>query len=100
MSLGTRHLRIHFIALTEDGAFGKDGKSTKGVIVKFSHWIEAEQNDPLDQHQLQFALEWGSFEKLLDENERTAIRSIREKLVTAIRSDIPKLKKAVEDDGN
>lgn len=87
------------IALTEDGAVGSDGKPTRGVVVKFSHWVEADQNDVLDQIHLQFSMEWGNFEKLLDDKERAALRGIREKLVGVIRKDIAKLSKAVDDGG-
>ena len=99
MSLGTRHMKVQWIALTEDGAVGKDGAPAKGVVVKFSHWIEAEHNDPLDRLQLQFSVEWKKFEKLLDEGERAALRSIREKLLAEIRRDIPKLAKAIDEGG-
>lgn len=97
MSLGTRHVRIHWIALTDDGAFSEGGKPARGVLVKFSHWIEAEKNDQLDRLNLQFAIEWPKFEKILDEKERACLRSIREKLLDEIRRDIPKLENAVDD---
>jgi hypothetical protein len=99
MAAGTRHLRVHLIALGENAGRDREGKPAKGVVVKFSHWVEAEGQDELDKIRLDFAMEWGKLMDLLSEEERKALKGIREKLVGEIRRDIPKLAHAQDDGG-